>query len=329
MDKSAEDIGTNMTFASQQADDFAKNVQTAFATEVKLIEESAMAVETGNGRKKASNEGLTQSEIDEQRKRLEAQIKHNDAVLAEEQRKDAALLEQVLIADGELSTQDELELLRQADLAAREREQQQIIDAQKLGDKNALALAESKIAADQATRDLNFQKKTNELKKKQDEQRLRDQKDTFATIATLQGESNKTLAAIGKAAALTQIAIDGPAAVTKALAAFPPPFNFVAAAAVGAAVAAQAAKVVGVKFADGGIVPGNSFSGDQVSARLNSGEMVLNKSQQSKLFDMANSGGGSGGQIIEVHTVVQLDGEAVGRSVSRQVANGLRLGEVV
>ena len=36
--------------------------------------------------------------------------------------------------------------------------------------------------------------------------------------------------------------------------------------------------------ANGGIVGGNSFSGDRVLAGLNSGEMVLNKGQQSKLF---------------------------------------------
>jgi len=85
-------------------------------------------------------------------------------------------------------------------------------------------------------------------------QKVKDQTDTFATIATLQTSSNKTLATIGKAAALTQIAIDTPVAVGKAMSAFPPPFNFAAAAAVGAAMAAQAAKVMGVQLADGGIV---------------------------------------------------------------------------
>lgn len=37
-------------------------------------------------------------------------------------------------------------------------------------------------------------------------------------------------------------------------------------------------------FADGGIVGGSSFTGDKVIARVNSGEMILNRSQQSKLF---------------------------------------------
>jgi hypothetical protein len=50
------------------------------------------------------------------------------------------------------------------------------------------------------------------------------------------------------------------------------------------------------KFAMGGIVPGNSFSGDRVMSYLNSGEMVLNRNQQARLFGMLNgtaSGGGS------------------------------------
>lgn len=80
------------------------------------------------------------------------------------------------------------------------------------------------------------------------------QRDSFSRIATLSNSNNRTLAAIGKAAALTQLAIDGPVAFGKALAAFPPPFNFAAAAAVGVSFAAQAAKVVGVPLAEGGIV---------------------------------------------------------------------------
>ena len=43
-----------------------------------------------------------------------------------------------------------------------------------------------------------------------------------------------------------------------------------------------------IKFAQGGIVPGGNFSGDRIPALLNSGEMVLNRGQQSKLFDIAN-----------------------------------------
>jgi hypothetical protein len=52
------------------------------------------------------------------------------------------------------------------------------------------------------------------------------------------------------------------------------------------------------KYANGGIVPGFSYSGDNVHAMVNSGEMILNRSQQSNLFKMVNGGGSGGGQRL-------------------------------
>lgn len=51
------------------------------------------------------------------------------------------------------------------------------------------------------------------------------------------------------------------------------------------------------KFEHGGIVPGLSYSGDNVLARVNSGEMILNGAQQSKLFNMIDRGDSGGNQI--------------------------------
>lgn len=42
------------------------------------------------------------------------------------------------------------------------------------------------------------------------------------------------------------------------------------------------------KFADGGIVGGNSYQGDKLLTRVNSGEMVLNRNQQYRLFRFIN-----------------------------------------
>ena len=50
-------------------------------------------------------------------------------------------------------------------------------------------------------------------------------------------------------------------------------------------------------FATGGIVPGTSTSGDKVLARVNSGEMILNKGQQSKLFGMFDSNNSNGDEF--------------------------------
>ena len=57
------------------------------------------------------------------------------------------------------------------------------------------------------------------------------------------------------------------------------------------AMAAQhAASKALVAFKDGGIVGGSMYHGDKIIARLNSGEMVLNKHQQAMLFKAIDSG---------------------------------------
>jgi len=50
-------------------------------------------------------------------------------------------------------------------------------------------------------------------------------------------------------------------------------------------------------YATGGIVGGTSYSGDKVLARVNSGEMILNPTQQANLFAMLNTGGMGGGEV--------------------------------
>lgn len=150
----------------------------------------------------------------------------------------------------------------------------------------------------------------------------------FAAIARTGG--TKALG-IYKTLATAQAVISTYAAINKTLAdpALPWPANTIQAIAIGAQGFANVANIQQQSFETGGIVRGTSFTGDKVQARVNSGEMILNRSQQSQLFNMANGqGGGSQPQEIVVHTTVELDGEKVGNSVSRQVANGLVLGEV-
>ena len=53
-------------------------------------------------------------------------------------------------------------------------------------------------------------------------------------------------------------------------------------------------------YASGGIIGGTSYSGDKLLARVNSGEMVLNKRQQTNLFNAINSGNIGGGTVSTV-----------------------------
>lgn len=78
--------------------------------------------------------------------------------------------------------------------------------------------------------------------------------------------------------------------------ALPFPFNLAAWASVAATIAGIFASLP--KFATGGIVGGNSFGGDRQLIRANSGEMIITRAQQARLWS-AISGGGSlgGGQV--------------------------------
>lgn len=84
----------------------------------------------------------------------------------------------------------------------------------------------------------------------------------------------------------------------------PFPYNLVAMAATASAIAgiiASAKSTFAGSYADGGIVPGTSYSGDKLFARVNSGEMILNRQQQAALFN-------GGGQVKFVIEGSQLKG---------------------
>ena len=79
----------------------------------------------------------------------------------------------------------------------------------------------------------------------------------------------------------------------------PFPYNIAAAAATVGGIVSIISTIP--RFETGGIVGGSSFYGDNVLARVNSGEMILNKGQQSNLFSMLNNGSsGLGGGNVEI-----------------------------
>lgn len=136
--------------------------------------------------------------------------------------------------------------------------------------------------------------------------------DFFGNMQALSQSSNSKLAAIGKAAAITQATIDGYLAVQKALAAFPPPFNFAAAAAVGVATAANVANIAGIGFSQGGYT--GSGGVNEPAGQVHKGEVVWSQADIRRFGGVAavealrkgnvspirpgatGSGSGSGGQ---------------------------------
>lgn len=107
--------------------------------------------------------------------------------------------------------------------------------------------------------------------------------------------SNGTVAAseLAKSAAESKSAVAGAAS---SVAGTPVIGPALAAAAIGAISGALLASLA--KFANGGVVGGNSFSGDHNIVRVNSGELILNQSQAGTLYKAIKSGNlGGGGNV--------------------------------
>ena len=179
--------------------------------------------------------------------------------------------------------QKELENAGVAEETKTEQYQRELDEAIAAGD--AEAEAEAKKNLKRAKIEEKYQKKKAELEYKAAVANWEIQK-TLAGIQLVQAPLNAFVGSVG--------ALPGPLG-----------FALATAAAIAAATAAglQYQAVVESKpqknFALGGIVPGSSFSGDNVNVNTNSGEMILNDKQQGELFKLAN-GQGTGNNLRPV-----------------------------
>jgi len=147
--------------------------------------------------------------------------------------------------------------------------------------------------------------------------------DFVANLGVLAG-ANKKFGAAFKAFAITQTIVDtfvGAQAAFKALAGIPIVGPGLGASAAAAAVGAgfiRVDKIRSQSFQGGGIVGGNSFSGDNVPINVNSREIVLTQGQQRNLLALANGRGGGGTQITFEAPIINIqngDPETVRRVV--------------
>lgn len=150
----------------------------------------------------------------------------------------------------------------------------------------------------------NLAQKKKEGEDKIDKEKLSARKAVLSTISSLQNSNNKALAMAGKAAAITQIAIETPVAISKALGAFPPPFNFIAAGLVGVAMASQAANIAGVQLAEGGIVNPTSGGTQATIGEAGRAEAVIPLPDD---FDPDEGGGIGGGVTIHFNGPLLAD----------------------
>lgn len=76
-----------------------------------------------------------------------------------------------------------------------------------------------------------------------------------------------------------------------------------------ASMVSQIKQLTAGGYAEGGIIPGNSFAGDKVMAMVNSGEMILNTHQQKNLFDMLNGITGTGISSSKIEITGKIRGK--------------------
>ena len=84
-------------------------------------------------------------------------------------------------------------------------------------------------------------------------------------------------------------------------------------------LAAGLIKGMAGNFADGGIVPGNAYTGDRMTANVDSGEMIINREDQMELWDFIK-GRDKQGQPVTI--ILELDGEQVARVVAPVFESG-------
>lgn len=212
-------------------------------------------------------------------------------------------------------------------------------------------LAQFAIEKAQIDKEMALQKSRVETKKKIDNQQvaLEQQKQAAMAGAALAGlnllgsiakDGSREQFLIQKAAAIGSAAIAAKVAYMQALA-FPPgpPATIPTASWVAAAGVANIAAIVATSlkgFEQGGIIAGTSMTGDNIGVRVNSGEMILNRQQQTELFKMAN-GAGSGDSsiadelrglknaIMSQSINLMVDGRAIATVVRKEVQSGFRL----
>jgi hypothetical protein len=285
-DRTAQEIEKIKTLEAQKT-------QLINQAELERLNNQAEIINVGiqNDAKRQESELQRILEFETQKKELEFQ-------LAEDK---ASLIEDRSIREAELT-----KIGKERELSFAQIANKNLVDNEKLKYKNL---------QDQAFAFKRYEDQTQK-------ERVDGLRSSFNQIATLSQSGNKTLAGIGKAAAVSSATIDGFVAVNKALASAPPPLNFALAATVGAATAANVARIAGVQFENGGIVGQGATAGaDNRVATIRDGEMVLNASQQEALFKAINSGNLGGGNIV-----VEIDGRAIATAVRSQVQSGFKLG---
>ncbi len=333
--KAAADISATQEVVNDAIETGRKIITSAYSEELEAAEKQAQGTVEAERAKTQQLTALTEAQlaqIDAKRKarlKLVEDIKaaEMDLRLSEEanrlfeQEQEQIFTEQKLIALEDYFTREqEAQIQAKLNAADTEEEKQKILlDAQIKGQNARLSSMQKAKESEK------------ELNEKQNRLLLQSTGNLFNALAGASKLGGEKLFKITKAFTIAETVVNSVLAVQRAAAALPFPANIPGIAAETIRGATNIAKInaTSPSFEQGGIVPGNSFTGDNVSANVNSGEMILNRQQQSQLFSLANGASGNGGQQpITINTTVMVEDEAIGRATSKWVANGGQLGEV-
>jgi len=187
-----------------------------------------------------------------------------------------------------------------------------------------------KLKANQAKKERKMEEEKAKFEEDQRKAKIDAVSGSLKNISSLTRTNNKTLFEIGKRSAQAAAVVDGFAAVQKALAAAPPPFNFILAATVGVATAVQIAGIEGQTLSaqDGGrvpsIVPG---LGDRQPALLEKDETIVPRETFPELieaFGGSVDGEGEGGRNQSV--MIGFDGDEAERVLTARQTEATALG---
>jgi len=149
----------------------------------------------------------------------------------------------------------------------------------------------------------------------------------FGKATALAAAITKKGTAEHKVMAIASATISTYAAAARAMVDYPYPANVAVAGLTTLAGLKNVKEITNASFATGGVVGGFNGAtggGDNTTANVRTGEMMLNASQQRTLFDIANksASNSSNGQVIEITSIVQVDEREIARSVRNQRLEG-------
>ena len=243
--------------------------------------------------------------------------------------------EAYLIQEEKRAEREELELENKLAKAESEEEEFNLkIEAEQERLNRLLSLDEEAKAKQFETQEayenavMQSEKRISELQDAQIKARITKATTSLQSIGSIMGSMSQIMSAFDsenaesakaqKVLALGELAVQTGVAIAQGISSamsVPFPGNLAAIATTIATVVANIATakktIESAKFATGGIVGGNSYTGDNVNVRVNSGEMILNRQQQTQLFAIANSG--------RVNT--GIDYELLGATMAEAVAS--------